>query len=43
MPTEEQARIAEEAAKALGVTQLVPTIYKDLLNRQQKKRGNIWS
>jgi hypothetical protein len=39
MPTEEQARIAEEAAKALGITQLMPTIYKDLLQPAAKETG----
>src|SRR5574341_1689781 len=39
MTEPEQASTAEQAAKALGITQLVPTIYRDLLQPAAKETG----
>lgn len=36
---EPQASVAEQAAKALGITQLIPTIYQDLLQPVARETG----
>ena len=39
MPPPEPTSIAEQAAKALGITQLVPTLYQDLLQPAAREAG----